>query len=822
MLELPDVTLSQLNELAATLLCPEVIYFPVRHHSPACAWHLRKLIQEQRPSAILVEGPRPFSELIPFIVDERARAPFAIYTYFVRESPGETGLVGEKARFASYYPFCDYSPELVALREGATMDCDMQFIDLDYASQCAAELPDDEFDSLLAERHMRESSYLKLLARRMGCRDHDELWDHLFETVARELTTTEFMARVAAYCQLVRFDTAPEALARDATVAREAEMAWHVQQALARRAKAGDDPAPGPVLVVTGGFHTVVLPGLVNAGTERPKIDAGRISEQRAALIRYSFDRLDRLNGYAAGMPTPAWYQALWSAQNSTPRKNMQREVALGMLIDVAMRIRNGAEGLSTAALISALEQAERLARLRGRSNIARADLIDAIQSCFIKGAADVEGAYVLSNAFQVLAGNTIGTLPPGTGVPPLVRDFEHRARRHRLKIDVTETKKLALDLYRRPEHRLLSRMLHGLELLDVRFGLRLSGPDFVRGVSLERLHEHWEYTFSPATEAALVEASVYGATVTEAVSTKFAMGLSRLEQEGASRSASMAVRKLAEACVLGLHDHVPRLLGWLRMNVGEDAEFTSIAQATTQLQLLWESREPLESAHLDELPALIIAAYERACFLVSELNSTPEASEDGNVAGLLRLRELLAGGHMTGLDPALFWDGLGRISAGALARPVISGAAAGMLFTVGELSEAALLASVEGRLLGERDSRNAVGYLRGVLMAAREIAWQVPGILERLDARLQHWKHDEFLRMLPELRLAFSTMTPQETDRIAASVAGLHGEATLGQMVHHDIAESEAHLYFAASEAVRDALKRDGLGQWLGCEEPA
>ena len=28
-----------------------IVYFPVRHHSPACAWHVGRLIRELRPRA---------------------------------------------------------------------------------------------------------------------------------------------------------------------------------------------------------------------------------------------------------------------------------------------------------------------------------------------------------------------------------------------------------------------------------------------------------------------------------------------------------------------------------------------------------------------------------------------------------------------------------------------------------------------------------------------------------------------------------------------------------------------------------------------------
>ena len=52
---------------------------PVRHHSPACSFQIQKVIREWKPSVILIEGPDNANMLIPVMVDEETKAPFAIY-----------------------------------------------------------------------------------------------------------------------------------------------------------------------------------------------------------------------------------------------------------------------------------------------------------------------------------------------------------------------------------------------------------------------------------------------------------------------------------------------------------------------------------------------------------------------------------------------------------------------------------------------------------------------------------------------------------------------------------------------------------------------
>ena len=253
-------------------------FFPIRHHSPACAAHLRRWIETRRPASVLVEGPASFTPFIDLLIDERCVCPVALYTSFVdkrgRLSGGEEAPAFGPPRFAAYYPFCDYSPELVALRAGRAAGARLRFIDLEYAemilARCAAE-PDAEppavrVDSLAADPHLLHSAYVRSLARRMGCRDFNEVWDHLFEN-GDDANVDVFIDRLAAYCALARFDYTPESLRRDGTTTREACMAAAVRDELARNQT---EDRTGPVLVVTGGFHTVVLPDLVAARDAAP------------------------------------------------------------------------------------------------------------------------------------------------------------------------------------------------------------------------------------------------------------------------------------------------------------------------------------------------------------------------------------------------------------------------------------------------------------------------------------------------------------------------------------------------------------------------
>src|SRR5262245_50599184 len=243
---------SNLEASLGSLITPHIVYFPIRHHSPACARHLEQLIRERKPQAVLIEGPASFTSLIPLVLHPKTKAPFAIYTSFVQEQPDlEAGSFAAKAaallgppRHAAYYPFCDYSPELVALRVGAEVAASLRFVDLNYPDQIRAEREASKEDGaprveyLLAERHFQRSRNLQALARRAGCRDHNDLWDHLFETRLKNdgldhSAVEQFIRDVAAWCHFARADATAEELEADGTLARESAMSAAVQDELA-------------------------------------------------------------------------------------------------------------------------------------------------------------------------------------------------------------------------------------------------------------------------------------------------------------------------------------------------------------------------------------------------------------------------------------------------------------------------------------------------------------------------------------------------------------------------------------------------------------
>jgi hypothetical protein len=799
----------------ARLLGGLVSYFPIRHHSPACAWHLARLIEQRRPELVLIEGPANFDEFRDLLVDPEAVPPIALYSYcnLLTASDLEAKSSAHASRRGAYYPLSAYSPEWVALQAAKRIGSEVRFIDLSFAAQTVVDHSErltGRVATLLGERWFQRSAYLRRLASSIGCRDVDELWDRLFESWAPEVSTEEFVSQVATYCEFARRGVTDEEHDHDGTTAREAEMAWHIAQVMRKQGK-------GTVLVVTGGYHSVVLPQLVADNPSRPSIDLSDIASKQTVLIRYSFDRLDRANGYGAGMPAPAFYQRLWDAGDNAA------DVPLALLTDISHRAREqGLDGApTTVSVAAALEQTHRLAALRGNRRPTRSDVLDAIQGCYLQGESLGEGRPVAILVRNMFTGTTVGSVPAAAGLPPIVADFYAEAKTCGLKVQDTESRQLPLDVYSDARARRISRLLHRLQFLEVPFAARLSGPSFTGAQVGRRLREVWQYGWSPQTESALIDAAAFGSTLREAAAQRFADSLKPNSEDGSKRSAQAAAERLSVACLLGLHDLIPRVMQWLSSCVREDPSFESASSAVHRLVLLWQAREPLEAFGLEDVPQLARAAFDRAAYLSVDLGTTPADSARAVASALVSFREVLTGGVCEWFDADLLWQSVERLARQPAGEASVLGAAAGMLYSAGRLDDSGLGNLLLARMSAGAVAGTGVAYLRGLLLAARELAWQSPAVLSVLRSIVEAGDEATFVRVLPELRLALSALRPSETDRLAQSIAEALGIRELKATVEYALNAADVQQNLELTLQVHKVLERDGLGSWTSAVAP-
>ena len=299
-----------------------------------------------------------------------------------------------------------------------------------------------------------------------------------------------------------------------------------------RRGRAG----PGAVVVVTGGFHTVALPHDAGRGPSRCKWR--RPTMPLVALMRYGFEQLDRLNGYASGMPSPEFYQRTWEGEDLEDRRRAARE---------CRKRRDRHLGRPTRR--RPLEHARRLAGFGATRGRRARTCSTASARVFIKGADDVEGVAVLAPARKLLAGDRVGERAAGRRACRRSSRTSAHVRAGKLSLDVDRDREVTLDLYRSQRTRQESPSSTGCGSWRSR-SPRARGPDYVAGEHLERVQEVWKYRWSPMVESSLIE-QARTARRSKRRRRQPAAGAVR-RGRAAGRRADIAARLVIEACRMG------------------------------------------------------------------------------------------------------------------------------------------------------------------------------------------------------------------------------------------------------------------------------
>lgn len=743
----------------------------VRHHSPACARLVAERIRALRPAHVLIEGPADFNDRLDELFLPH-RLPVAIYSH----------LSGAAVHRGSWSPFAEHSPEWQALQVGREVGARLCFIDLPAWHDAFSSTANRYADAPDAESECRAEAYERTLSDALAVQGRDALWDHLFED---DCSSDELSQRLNTYFEHLRPADDPGSVGNQA---REQMMARWIAWALHQAGSKG-----GAVVVVCGGYHAPALARLwpqwmADACMSPPPIPepsatvpAGDSAPLRygSYLVPYTFKRLDALAGYASGMPSPGWYQWLWeSGLDGAAHQALQQ---------VMLRLRRKKLPASTADLMGVVLRAQGLARLRGHGQALRCDWLDALAGALVKEALDTPLPWtyrgpirpgtdpVLVQVMDVLAGDAVGLLAPGTPQPPLVHSV--RAELQALGIALQGTLKLDLlcDVDRQR-----SRVLHRLALLGLPGVVRSAGPR--RAMSAEH-DELWTLSQPLEQQAALIEAGSWGATLIDAAR-------ARLEDELRRAQGRIAVLAdgLNRAACAALPDVSSALLQEMQQALANEPHFEALAPALDTLHTLLRHGQVLGMADAPVLRVLVESGWDRALWLLEPAAAVSAAHVSDHLDGMRALRRIAAD-YLADLEEGLpacltleptramaVWR---RKATDGASAPVSRGAAVGAAFSLAGrvgLSDETALGVADAIGLLQALSADAMGdALCGLLALARETLLSEPAFAAGVDRMVQSLDNAEFVLAMPALRGALAWLPPQERAALADQVLALH-----------------------------------------------
>jgi len=726
----------------------------VRHHSPACARLVAQTLAEEKPFAVLIEGPSDFNHRLGELLLEHA-LPIALYSY------ANTG----QGPAQCWFPFLEYSPEWVALRGAHSAGAMMRFIDLPHWQYRA--VPDAR-RRVFADTSPRSrySEVIARLCRRFGCDGADALWDHLFESSSAE---ADLRQRLDLYFNEVRGDDpgTPQ------DQAREQYMAQWVAWAHARAREAGPDNL---VLVICGGWHRRAIETLWPTfdGASEPEQAAPVDARQAGSyLVPFEFRQVDALGGYWSGMQSPLFYQWSW----------LEGLRAAGRLAveHIVRRLRGKNVSLPTADLIALEHNIAGLCRLRGHPCALRIDILDAFQSTVIKDALEMPPPWVergllhtqhhpvLREALLALTGEGGGRLHQDTPLPPLLHDVD--ARLAQVGIDPAKKQQSRVFDRRLEADSRAAQTLWQLRLLGVE-GVKLAGmraPNAARGLpDVLQFEEQWSIVRDDRWLPNLIEAAAYGATLEAGARNCLLQSV-----HTAQGNAAKLTQCMLHAVRSGLSDIGMELARQLQQDIPQFHDHAALA-AAAQLLLevvqagFWgdDTRPLLE----DTLAALAA----RLLWLLEDRQGTQSAAIEGDV-NAVRVFDAMLRLKIRGCDAGATLASLLRFAADTQKPPALRGAALAACYVhhgLGDTPSLRILAAV--RAIAPRD---ALGdFLYGLFSCARALAIESDDIVNAVHAAMESMSTEDFLVALPQLRAAFSWFPPRERSTIAALIAKLLG----------------------------------------------
>ncbi|MCI8416348.1 MAG: Tim10/DDP family zinc finger protein [Lachnospiraceae bacterium] len=788
-----------------------VAFFPVRHHSPACAYHLQKAIEAYKPTCILIEGPENAQELAPVLAHPDTKAPVALY-YFYRDLKGLLGE--EKADYKCYYPFLDCSPELVALREARKRDIPARFMDLPYGeillgtAENTGVRKEGEKQTYNDDYLLSRGRYLELLCEKTGLRSFAEFWEKYFEIGGLYLDTEAFIRQMLTYCGLSRQHSPREELRKEGCLLREQYMAWQIAQASKEHQR---------VLAVTGGFHTYGLWELLEKREsqegsflfytgEPVKLHHLSKEEQGVYPLSYSMEAADALNGYASGMPSPGFYQRVWEClwEQEEP-KGAYRKAVLEQLVRAGRQARQKKENISSYDEICALSMARGLAVLRGKEEPGLYELQDAALSSFVKGECTLSTDMPLRILQELNRGRQVGKLMEGALRPPILEDFERQCKKFGLKIQASARQEITLELFTKKKHLAASRFLYQMEFLETEFAKRKKGADLLNRRDRSRIREVWTYGFSSHVLSVLVDVSMSGGTVEEAARSRIN---SYFRKSVSSRDAA---KLLTQGFLMGFLEEQAQMGMQLKQVLATDGDFFSLAEAFSHMRMLYELQELYQVKAFLELRELLESCFQKIIQLLPSMGQVDKEREQACMESCLSLYQITGKKDFRMLRPVLA-EAFARLLQQKSVCPGLEGAVLGLLYGYESSWEERIFVAASGYLRSAQEQQlNSASFLRGLFYTARDFVFVGERFLIMIDGLLGNLEPEAFLRLLPELRRAFSYFTPLETDRIARQAAALHGaskEKLLGGLV-------VSPLEYAYGEEL-DAYARKRMEEWI------
>ncbi|MDR0984488.1 MAG: DUF5682 family protein [Ruminococcus sp.] len=755
-----------------------VIFFGVRHFSPAASFHLEKMLNEVRPSCVLIEGPSDASDIIPNLISRNVKLPVALLAY-TEDLPLATTV----------YPFDSYSPEYRAMVWAVRNNSAVRFIDLPASVTLnRTETPPLPIDVTDENSEKQSISPYKKVAVLAGETDYDDYYERNFE---HNLNKDAYYKTMPLFSKEMRLITesseekySPEEYKRN--LLRESFMKREVAKALKQF-------PPEKIAVITGAYHSLKIQSDECVPMSDEEFENFEKRNIKVVLMPYTTYRLSDRLGYGAGTSAPEYFSLMWELLKTGEVENLPHRY----ITSVGRHLREQGGYCSAANEIEAIRLAQALTSLKDGNMPVLRDLHDACVACIGHG-----DSAVLAEAFaKVDIGTRLGEVPEGLSQTPIQDDIARELKRLKLtKYKSTVAQTLMLDL--RENFKVNSKESAFIDLNRSIFFNRLSflGINF----AAERLadsdkstwKEIWELRWTPEVDIQAIDALLNGETI------ELACAYTVKEKLLAESDIKNVAKILTISYKCDLPSCFALAMSALQGLAADTENFTGAVSAAFSLAQLIKYND-LRKGDVTQAEPLLKQIFLQAAFILNA-SAWCDDKEAGDIAQAINTMQAISQDCYDIIDDDLWVKELTKLAFRDDKNAVLSGLAFSILLERGLVGDDKISSEISRRLSPGIPAEIGAGWFDGLSRRNRYMLLSRTALWRELDTYLMLLDEEEFKRSLVFLRRAFSDYTPREKSSIAK---------LLGDIWGFDSADAESVLLDELGEEEMEVI--DSLGDF-------
>ncbi len=762
-----DIDPTRVETQVKDVLSSEIKYIPIRHNSPGSAILVKRSIEKYRPKLILIEGPALADNLIPYMIEDDTKPPFAILSIFADEKNvfEMNGILSPDdsipAKFQVHYPFIAYSPELVALVEAKRKLIPVNFIDLPLTGLIPYMIREEEnFTHILKqeEDQMNSSKFYNKLSQIFQYDNFNETWDSLFEIGTNRAEIEDLRECLLVFCACVR-ETIPEKMLEiTGTFSREQYMKYKIINLMN---KYGVDEKK--VFVITGGLHSVFLH---KKKKKNVKFTANGLYN---SLVPYSYYRISDQSGYGSGNQGPRYYNYIWDKFQEGIKYSFV-STALELIIDIFRDARIRGHVISISDSINSFQSAKMLAMMRRRAEPSLKDVVDSIYMSTVKGNPDIEGAYLNSLLKKRIVGFKVGKITKKIGKLPLQEDFYLRFEIFDIQLKETD-QSFTLNL-RDDRDQKISYLFFRIKYLGIEILEKRRGPDLLKGVT-GIFKEVWVLIWNPRVDTKLIELNIYGSTIEDASKGKLIEEIQRQIKDFEKVS-----YLLYQTLVMGLPNLLPHVYDVCNESLEKDDLFTTLSRGFNNLIMIYRFLSMLgnQENNLSIVEKLVKRNYYASCFSLPNLANPPDDLNEAFVLATRDMATTLIAISEIELDRNVFEDSL-KICIEKSVNDFIKGCCVGLLYLINSITIEELKQEITEYINSEDSIKMKVGeFIRGIIFECQTKILFNTDIIKLLTELVENLDWNIFTAIVPSLRKTFATLKPREYDVFVEKIAEVYG----------------------------------------------